>query len=80
MAVNQRPPGHHVVDEAVAVHVLDGGAGRPLDEQRNAADGLEGADRAVDAAGKNLPGLLEELAAANGLFHADRSVRAASRA
>ena len=60
VSVNERPPRHHVVDEAVAVDVLEV---RPLgsfDEQRRGADRLEGADGAVDAAGQDFLGAGEE--------------------
>jgi hypothetical protein len=50
MAVDQRAPRHHVVDELVAVDVHEAGAVRPLDEERRGADGFERAYRAVHAA------------------------------
>ena len=56
MAVNQRPPRHHVVDVGVAVDVGDGGARGARIKSGVAADGLERADRAVDAAGKDFCG------------------------
>ena len=56
VAVDERSPRHHVVDEPVAVDVLDAGAGRAPDEQRRRADRLEGAHRTVDAPGKDLTG------------------------
>ena len=54
VAVDQRPPRHHVVDEAVAVDVLSRRAAPRADEQRRAADGLKRANGTVDAAGKDL--------------------------
>ena len=59
--VDQRAPRHHVVDEAVAVDVLR--CARPsarLMKSGDAADRLEGADRAVDAAGKDARRAREE--------------------
>ena len=69
--VDERSPRHHVVDEAIAVDVLDHGAGRAPDEQRDATDGLESANGTVDAARQNLAGPCEELLAANGFLHDD---------
>ena len=51
MAEDQRPPGHHMVDVAVAVHVEDVRPFAALHEQRVAADALEGAHGRIDAAG-----------------------------
>ena len=53
MSVNQRSPRHHVIDVIVTVGVLDARPLAPDDEERCRADGLERADRAVDAAGKD---------------------------
>ena len=50
VAVNQRAPGHHVVDVGVAVDILELRAASAHDEQRRRADRFERAHRAVDAA------------------------------
>src|SRR6476469_1493425 len=47
-AMDQGAPRHDVVDIGVAVHIFDAGAAGARDEQRRAAHGLEGANRAVD--------------------------------
>ena len=60
VAVNERPPRHHVVDEPVAVDVFDARTRRATDEQGRRADSLERADRAVDAARENALGSREE--------------------
>ena len=52
--VNQRAPRHHVVDVRASVDVGDARARCAANEQRRAADGLEGANGAVDAAGRSL--------------------------
>jgi len=54
MAVDQRAPRHDVIDEPVAVDVLDVGAGRAADEQRGRANRREGANGTVDAARQDL--------------------------
>jgi hypothetical protein len=77
VAMNQRPPRHHIVDEAVAVDVLNDRARAAFDEQRRTADGLKRSNRAVDTAGKDLAGALEELLRSCGCLH---NARAASRA
>jgi hypothetical protein len=53
VAVDQRPPRHHVIDVGAAVDVGDRGAPGAGDEAGRAADRLEGAHRAVDAAGNH---------------------------
>jgi hypothetical protein len=58
--VDERPPRHHVVDEAVAVHVFEHGAGGAPDEARRAAHRLEGANGTVHAAGEHTAGAFEE--------------------
>jgi hypothetical protein len=54
VAVKQRAPRHHVIDEAIAVDVLDGRARGASNEQRRTPDGLERPNRAIDAAGEDL--------------------------
>ena len=61
MAVYERAPRHHVVDEAIAVDVFDEGARAASNEMRRAADALKRANRTVDAAGKDLTGFGKEL-------------------
>src|SRR6188508_924714 len=70
VAVNQRPPRHHVVDEAVAVDVLNDRARAALDEQRRSADGVKGANRAVNSAGQDLAGPSKELLRTCRILHA----------
>src|SRR5688572_15385004 len=79
MAVDQRAPRHHVVDEAITVDVLDDGTRRTPDEERRSADRLERPDRTVDPAREHVARAGEELLAADRLSHERRS-RAASRA
>jgi hypothetical protein len=45
VAHDHRAPGQHVVDVALAVHVVEVGAVGAVDEDGRAAHGLEGADR-----------------------------------
>src|SRR5690606_15754087 len=56
-----RPPGADVVDVAVAVEVIEVGAGRAVDERGRAADGTEGPHRAIDPARQIALGLGERL-------------------
>src|SRR4029079_19371261 len=46
----ERPPGEHVVNVAIAVHVPQIRALPPRDEARDAADGAKGAHGTIDAA------------------------------
>jgi hypothetical protein len=75
MAVDERPPRHHVVDEPVAVDVLERRSGCATDEERRAADGLKGADGAVDATGEHLNRSSEELLTSTGVSHVDAKLR-----
>ena len=68
VAVNERPPRHHVVDEAIAVDVFDDRARPTADEERRSADGLKRANRTVNAAGKDLTRSGEELLRLDGFF------------
>jgi len=52
VAEDQRAPGHAEVQEALAVFVLEPGAGGLLEKLGRAAHGPEGADWAGDAPGK----------------------------
>ncbi len=61
VAEDQRAPREHEVEVAVAVGVLEPGAFAARDETGRAPDAAERAHRAVDAAGKNLPRLGEEV-------------------
>jgi hypothetical protein len=54
MAVDERTPRHHVVDELVAVDVPEARTAGSRDEERRGADRLEGANRTIDAAGQQL--------------------------
>src|SRR5262249_28865611 len=56
VAVDERPPRHHVVDVLVAVGVVDPRAFRAADEKRRAAYRFERANRTVDAAGEDARG------------------------
>ena len=58
---NERSPGSHVVQVAVAVHVVDAGSLAAIDEQGVASHGAEGSGRRVDSARNELPGSLIEL-------------------
>ncbi|MCY1531256.1 hypothetical protein D9M68_664760 [compost metagenome] len=60
VAEDHRAPGTHVVDIALVILVRHVGAGRMLEEQRRAADALEGADRRVDPAGDVFLGIGEQ--------------------
>ena len=60
VAQNHRAPGAEVVDVAIAVGVVKVRALGALDEGRRAAHGAKGADRRVDAAGKEALGALLE--------------------
>src|SRR5688572_20629909 len=71
--MDQWSPRHDVVDVAIAVDVLDRGARRAGDESRRAADTLEGADGAVDAARQDVRGAGEEFSGVGG-FHRMRWV------
>ena len=51
VAEDGRAPGQHIINQLIAVHVPDFGAGGPVDEKRIAADGAEGAHRRIYAAG-----------------------------
>ena len=53
VAQDQRAPGEHQVDVAVAVHVLQPGALAPGDEAGRPADAAERAHRAVHPAGQH---------------------------
>ena len=64
VAQDQRPPGEDVVDVLVTVHVVDARAAAVGEGDRVAADGLEGADGAVHAAGHEPARRLEDLAGA----------------
>ena len=68
VAVNQGTPRHHVVDERVAVDVLDAGARRAADEQGRCADGLERPNGTVDTARQQRLRACEEAGGAN-CFH-----------
>ncbi|MDR6357739.1 hypothetical protein Q3H58_004410 [Pseudomonas psychrotolerans] len=61
VAEDHRTPGADVVDVAPVVFIDDIGTLGMLEEQRGAADALEGAHRRVDAAGDVALGLVEEL-------------------
>jgi hypothetical protein len=61
VAVNQRPPRHHVVDEGVAVDIFEDGAGAASNEQRRPANRLKRAHGAVDPAGQHSGGAGEQL-------------------
>ena len=60
VAQNHGAPGAEVVDVAIAVGVVEIRALSALDEGRRAAHGAKGADRRVDAAGKEALGALLE--------------------
>ena len=60
VAMNQRTPGHYVIDELVAVDILDPAAVAPRDEERSGADRFECPNRAVDAPRKELLGAGEK--------------------
>jgi hypothetical protein len=49
MAVNERAPGHDVVDVGVTVRIFQMRPARPRDEEGMAADRFEGANGAIDA-------------------------------
>ncbi|OQA43269.1 MAG: hypothetical protein BWY52_01922 [Chloroflexi bacterium ADurb.Bin325] len=82
MAEDQRPPREDVIQEAVAVHVVEIGPFPARDEQRVAAHRAERAHRRVHAAGEQGLGQGKQMLRAGGL-HApspSRSQRAASAA
>ncbi|MCY1506379.1 hypothetical protein D9M68_406280 [compost metagenome] len=60
VAEDHRTPGAHVVHVALVVLVRHIGAFRVFEEQRGAADALEGADRRVDAPGDVFLGVGEQ--------------------
>ncbi|MNN70640.1 hypothetical protein D3C81_1865090 [compost metagenome] len=60
VAEDHRTPGTDVIDVALVVFIHHVGTGCMLEEQRGAADALEGADRGVDAAGDVLLGVGEQ--------------------
>ena len=60
VAENGRSPGADVVDVFVAIHVPDARALGFVDEERLAADGAEGADGRVHAAGNVFQGFGEK--------------------
>ena len=76
MPVDERPPGHHVVDVGAPVDVADPRAPRPVDEGRLAADRAERAHGAVDAARQHGLGAREQLARfrASGTGHARNDI------
>ena len=60
VAEDHGSPGADVVDEGAAVYGVDAGALGGADEEGSAADGFEGADGGVDAAGDDAECALEE--------------------
>jgi hypothetical protein len=66
VADDGRAPRADVVNELVAVDVDALGAGDVVEDDRLAANGLEGADGGVDAAGEEVLRLAEDLRAAAG--------------
>ncbi|MNN28509.1 hypothetical protein D3C81_1420820 [compost metagenome] len=54
MTHNQRAPGTHIIDKAVAVDVIDPGTAPMFDIHWRQANGFKRPHRAVDAAGQNL--------------------------
>jgi hypothetical protein len=70
VAEDHGSPGAEEVEVAVAVGVVEVGAVGVVDEGRVAADGAEGADGGVNAAGEELFGaLLELVGAGEGAWH-----------
>ena len=61
MTEDQRPPGTDVIEIVLAVGIPYAGTGAGSKEARRAADGAEGADGRIDAAGNGLLGAEKEL-------------------
>jgi hypothetical protein len=61
VAQNHGAPGANVVEQLVAVGIVEVGALSTLDDQRLAADGAKRSDGAVDAADEDFLGALENL-------------------
>jgi hypothetical protein len=49
MPQDHRPPGGDIIDVPVAIHIIQIGALRPLDEQRRPSYTAERTDRRIDA-------------------------------
>src|ERR687896_645082 len=61
VAMDERPPRHHVIDVCTAVDIGDVGTRCTSNEKRRSADRFESAYGAADAAGEDLLGAREEL-------------------
>ena len=57
---DERSPGSHEVEVAIAIDILNVGARTAVQEDRRSPDGLEGPNRRVDASGEKLARPLEE--------------------
>ena len=61
VALQHRPPGTHVVQVAVAIHIREPGTLRGREEHRRAADAAKRPHRRVDAAGNAVRGPFDQL-------------------
>jgi hypothetical protein len=61
MTEDHRPPGEHIVNVRISIHVIQPGSLGPLDEPGLPADGSKGTDWAVDPARDELLRFFKEL-------------------